>query len=153
MVDHHSRILRNTGLSEYSADKIEYNPITKELKLDSVHSSMHKYLYTYGWNKAWFSRKEILNTLESMPLTEMLPKGVHFNKVLYEKLVKKESTLYSRYGFANMHDLWSGMQGFRKSLTNVLWIKCMIIGLCLSWKGESVKRLKFKQEALNLIKL
>jgi len=147
--DHHSRIIREAQLSELAVDKMEYNPITKKLTLDCVHS---KYIFvTSRWRDAWFSRSEILETLNSMPLSEMLPKNVKFDMVLYKKLLKKQTILYQlfSYGFDGL--LWIGMGGFRRALSNMFWLSGAMIGLSLTWKGESKDRKSYRRKILEEI--
>ena len=147
--DHHSKILKEAKLNEFCADKIEYNPLTKRLILDRAHGS--SYTDSIYWRKAWFSKEEILNTLESMPLSEMLPEGVVFNRILYDKLVKDEDKVYYRFVYENQNTIWSGLLGMRKVLGNFYWMKRFFLGLCLTWSWESVRRKTYRQKILKEI--
>ena len=147
--DHHSKILKEAKLNEFCADKIEYNPLTKNLRLDRSHGS--SYAEWNYWKKAWFSKEEILNTLESMPLSEMLPEGVVFNRILYDKLVKDESKLYDRFVYEHQDKIWIGLLGMRKSLYSFYYMKRLFLGLCLTWSWESVRRKNYRQKTLKEI--
>ena len=151
--DHHSQILHDANLSEYDVDKIEYNPITKVLKLDRANGQN---LYrTRMWSDAWFTKDEILETLTSMSLSEMLPKGVSFDAALYKKLLKKERKAYSTLWEYQCQDeklLWRGMQGMRESTRNMLWYTRLFLGLCLTWKGESPSRSRYRRRIVDKIK-
>ena len=152
--DHHSRIICEAGLDEFNVDKIEYNPLTKNLKLDRAHGCKHSYWNQGQWRYCWFSRIEILETLESMNISEMLPKGVKFNKKLYDTLFKiqDKSTIcfHYRYRYCDSVKLWRGLQGFRKALlsSDVHIFLSIAMALSCTWKSESERRKAFKSKIL-----
>lgn len=148
--DHHSRILKEMkSTNEFDVDKIEYNPITKRLILDMTHGKM--YYSSILWRDAWFSHDEILQTLKSMPLHEMLPKGVSFNLSKYEELLKKEDKIYRVYRYEPQIMLWFGLSGLKKSLYGMFRFKRFLMGLCLHWSKESVRRKNYVHAILKQI--
>ena len=89
-----------------------------------------------------------------MNISEMLPKGVKFNKKLYDTLFKiqDKSTIcfHYRYRYCDSVKLWRGLQGFRKALlsSDVHIFLSIAMALSCTWKSESERRKAFKSKIL-----